>query len=57
MFSKLSKHWFDGYWMNYKKITVHDSKGGTKKISTLREFIEYENGDISLAAEKRNGEE
>ncbi|HPF59903.1 MAG TPA: hypothetical protein P5149_13550 [Candidatus Competibacteraceae bacterium] len=43
--------------MNYKKITVHDSKGGTKKISTLREFIEYENGDISLAAEKRNGEE
>ena len=40
MFSKLGEHWFDEYWMNYKKITVQDEKGGTKKISTLREFVE-----------------
>ena len=42
--------------MNYKKITVQDEKGGTKKISTLREFVEYKNGDVSLVVDKRNGE-
>jgi len=56
MFSKLGEHWFDEYWMNYKKITVQDEKGGTKKISTLREFVEYKNGDASLVVNKRNGE-
>lgn len=57
MFSKLGEEWFDEYWMNYKKITVQDGKGGTKKISTLREFVEYKKGDVSLVVEKRNGEE
>jgi hypothetical protein len=57
MFSKLGEHWFDEYWMNYKKITVQDGKGGTKKISTLRQFVEYKNGDVSLIVGKRNGEE
>lgn len=57
MFSKLGEHWFDEYWMNYKKITIHDEKSGTKKISTLREFVQYKNGDISLVVDKRNGEE
>lgn len=57
MFSKLGEQWFDEYWMNYKKITVQDGKGGTKKISTLREFVEYKNGDVSLVVKKRNGEE
>ena len=57
MFSKLGEHWFDEYWMNYKKITVQDGNGGTKKISTLREFVEYKNWDVSLIVEKRNGEE
>ena len=57
MFSKLGEHWFDEYWMNYKKITIQDGKGGTKKISTLREFVEYKNGDVSLVVKKRNGEE
>lgn len=56
MFSKLGEHWFDEYWMNYKKITIQDGKGGTKKISTLREFVEYKNGDVSLVVDKRNGE-
>lgn len=55
LFSKLGEHWFDDYWMNYKKITIPDGKGGTKKISTLKEFVSYRNGDISLIVEKRNG--
>ncbi|OQW94988.1 MAG: restriction endonuclease [Beggiatoa sp. IS2] len=57
MFSKLGEHWFDEYWMNYKKITIQDGKDGTKKISTLREFVAYKNGDVSLIVDKRNGEE
>src|SRR3990167_4505714 len=47
MFSKLGEVWFDEYWMNYKKITIQDGKGGTKKISNLREYVEYKNGDVS----------
>lgn len=54
MFSKLGEHWFDEYWMNYKKITIQDGNGGTKKISTLREFVEYKNGDASQIVNKRN---
>jgi hypothetical protein len=57
MFSRLGEHWFDEYWMNYKKITIQDGKGGTKIISTLRDFVEYKNGDLSLVVNKRNGEE
>ena len=57
MFSKLGENWFDDYWMNYKKITIPDGKGGTKKISTLREFVEYRNGNVNLIVEKRNCEE
>lgn len=57
MFSKLGEHWFDEYWMNYKKITVSDSEGGTKKIASLRDFVAYKGGDVSLIVEKRNGEE
>ena len=56
MFSKLGENWFDDYWMNYKKITIPDGKGRTKKISTLREFVEYRNGDVNLIVEKRNCE-
>jgi hypothetical protein len=55
LFSKLGEHWFDDYWMNYKKITITDSKGDTKKISSLKEFVAYRNGDISLIVEKRSG--
>ncbi len=57
MFSKLGEQWFDEYWMNYKKITIQDDKGGTKKISSLREFVAYKKGDISLIVKKRNGRE
>jgi hypothetical protein len=54
MFSKLGEQWFDDYWMNYKKIFISDSEGGTKKISALKEFVAYKNGDISLIVEKWN---
>jgi len=57
MFSKLGEHWFDEYWINYKKITILNGKGEAKIISTLRDFVEYKNGDLSLVVNKRNGEE
>lgn len=57
MFSKLGEHWFDEYWINYKKITILDEKGEAKIISTLRDFVGYKNGDLSLVINKRNGEE
>ena len=56
MFSKLGEKWFDDYWMNYRKITVTDSSGNTKKISSLREFVDYRKGDASLVVDKHNGE-
>ena len=54
MFSKLGESWFDDYWMNYKKITIPDEKKGTKKITTLKDFIKYRKGDISLIEPKHN---
>jgi hypothetical protein len=57
MFSKLGESWFDDYWMNYQKISIPDGKKGTKKISTLKEFVEYKKGDVSLIVNKRKDEE
>ncbi|MFQ5420503.1 MAG: EcoRV family type II restriction endonuclease [Anaerolineae bacterium] len=54
MFSQLGEEWFDDYWMNYRKITIPDGKGGTKKISNLKEFVNYRHGDVSLIIPKRN---
>ena len=54
LFSVLGEQWFDDYWMNYKKIIVSDTKDGTKRISNLKEFVTYRNGNISLIVEKRN---
>lgn len=54
MFSRLGEQWFDEYWMNYKKIIVPDGTGGSKKITTLREFIEYKGEDVSLIVQKNN---
>ncbi|GMT49628.1 MAG: hypothetical protein IEMM0008_1167 [bacterium] len=56
MFSKLGEEWFDDYWMNYRKITIPDGEGGTKKISSLEEFVTYRKGDISLIVPKHNQE-
>ena len=54
MFSKLDEHWFDDYWMNYNKIITSDANGSTKRINTLREFVQYRNGDITLIVDKNN---
>ncbi|MGI9251548.1 MAG: type II restriction endonuclease [Pseudohongiellaceae bacterium] len=54
MFSKLGEAWFDDYWMNYRKITIPDGEGGTKRINTLGDFVKYRNGDSSLIVKKRN---
>lgn len=53
MFSKLGEKYFDEYWMNYKKINVPDAKGGSKKLSSLLEYIAYKNGDTSFIVPKR----
>ena len=54
MFSKLGESWFDDYWMNYGKITVSDGKKGTRKITSLQDFVAYRRGDISLIVPKNN---
>ncbi len=54
MFSKLGESWFDDYWMNYNKIIISDGNGGTKKIASLKEFVEYRKGDVSLIVPKHN---
>ncbi|MEA1053623.1 type II restriction endonuclease, partial [Lamprobacter modestohalophilus] len=54
MFSKLGEEWFDDYWMNYKKITIPDGMGGTKKIASLKDFVNYRKGDVSLVVSKHN---
>ena len=43
--------------MNYRKITVQDGQGATRKISTLKEFVGYRGGDASLVVDKRNNGE
>jgi hypothetical protein len=55
MFSRLGEKWFDEYWMNFSKITIPDGKGGTIKITTLKDFVEYKGGDVSLIVQKNNG--
>ncbi|NKC12720.1 MAG: hypothetical protein GKR94_11115 [Gammaproteobacteria bacterium] len=40
--------------MNYKKITMPDEKKGTKKVTTLKDFVEYRKGDISQIVPKHN---
>jgi len=52
VFSKLGEKWFDDYWVNYDKISVVDATGKAKKIRTLKEFVEYRNGDVALIVPK-----
>ena len=54
MFSKLGEKWFDDYWMNYNKITITGSDGGTRKISGLKDFVKYRKGDVALIVERSN---
>jgi len=52
MFSQLGENWFDDYWMNYGKITITTTESGTKKISSLVDFVKYRGGDINLITPK-----
>ncbi|MCG2774854.1 MAG: EcoRV family type II restriction endonuclease [Desulfobacterales bacterium] len=56
MFSKLGEEWFDDYWMNFNKIIIPNpkKKGSTKKITSLKEFVEYRKGNTALIVPKRN---
>ncbi len=56
MFSNLGESWFDDYWMNYNKITIADCNGGTKKITSLQDFVAYRKGDVSKIVPKHNKE-
>ena len=53
-FSQLGEHWFDDYWINFKKIRIPDGRGGTKEINNLEEFVDYRNGDRSLIVPQNN---
>ncbi len=54
VFSKLGESWFDDYWMNYGKITISDKNRETKKITSLKDFVDYRKGDSSLIVLKNN---
>jgi hypothetical protein len=47
IFKNLGEDWFDDYWMNFGKITVKDGDG-TKKITNLKDFLQYRGKDDSL---------
>jgi len=52
MFSLLGESWFDDYWLNYNRITVTNEQGKTKKIRSLKEFVRFRGGDVSLIVPK-----
>jgi hypothetical protein len=54
MFSKLGEGWFDDYWMNYGKTIIKKPDGTSKKISSLKEFVQFRNGDPSLIVSRNN---
>ncbi|MDR2925744.1 MAG: EcoRV family type II restriction endonuclease [Azoarcus sp.] len=54
MFSRLGEKWFDEYWTNYGNMMIPDGGNGFKKVSALREFVEYRHGDVSLVIDKHN---
>lgn len=48
MFKNLGEEWFDDYWMNYGKITFIGDDGKPKKITKLKQFLEYRGADPNL---------
>jgi hypothetical protein len=48
MFKALGEEMFDDYWMNYGKITIVDKDGKERKITRLRDFLEYKGLDPDL---------
>lgn len=54
MFAMLGEHWFDDYWMNYGRIITTGDDGKPVKITTLKQFVEYRNGDITQIVIRNN---
>lgn len=46
MFSKFGEEIFDDYWANFGKLEVKNSKGAYKKLSSLKEYINYKSLNI-----------
>ena len=53
MFSLLGESWFDEYWINYNKIQIPDADNGFRRISSLKEYVQYKQGDTSLIVPRR----
>jgi hypothetical protein len=49
VFKNLGEAWFDEYWMNYGNITIKLDNGQQKKLSKLRELLEFKGKDSNLA--------
>lgn len=47
-FARAGENFFDEYWMNYGIMYIPDGKGGSKKLSSFAEFLEFKNLDPSL---------
>jgi len=54
MFSQLGEECFDDYWINFGKITVKNTTGDLKKITSLSDFVTYRKGDVSLITPRNN---
>jgi uncharacterized protein (UPF0335 family) len=52
VFRNLGEEWFDDYWMNYSKITVTSKNGKPRRITKLRDFLEYRGKEPNLAYPK-----
>ena len=48
VFKNLGETWFDEYWMNYGDITIKLDNGQQKKLSKLRELLEFKGKDTNL---------
>lgn len=54
VFSKLGEQWFDEYWTNKGVTLVPKEDGNMGKLSSLKEFVIFRNGDLSLIVPKNN---
>jgi len=54
MFSRLGESWFDEYWTNKGVLLVPKKDGEMGKLSSLVEFVNFRNSDVSLIVPKNN---
>lgn len=54
VFKNLGEKWFDDYWINYGKIQITRPDGKIKKITTLKDYLEYRGKNPKLAHPKVN---